>query len=138
MAGAQAADPLKSQACGLALESLQAARASGAAGARVEQLRAAAAASCLGSATLPQRPARVARPPVVVPPPQVEPPAAPAAPPAAALPAPAVAIDRPETPLVCDPGGCWSDTGTHLRQIGPGLAGPRGPCTQQGGLVYCP
>lgn len=135
---AQDGDPLKSQACAHALESLQAARASGPGGTRVEQLRAAAASACLGQAPVPRRPSRVARPPVAVPPPLVEPPARAAAPAAVALPAPPVVIDRPATPLVCDAGGCWADTGTHLRQIGPGLAGPQGPCTSQGGLVYCP
>lgn len=135
---AQAEDPLKSQACATALQSLQAARAAGGAAARVEPLRAAAAAACLGSAGPARRPSPVAQPPVVVPPPQVAPAGRAAPPPAAALPPPPVAIDRPAPPLVCDPGGCWSDTGTHLRQIGPGLAGPGGPCSLQGGLVYCP
>lgn len=137
-AAAQQGDPLKSPACGAALSSLQAARAAGAAPAAVEQLRDAAAGACLGSTTVPTRPARIAQPPVVVPPPQVEVPLRAAPLPAPVLPPPPVAVERPPVPAVCDAGGCWSGGDTHLRHVPPSLAGPRGLCVQQGGLVYCP
>jgi len=137
-AHAQEGDPLKSSACGAALASLQAARQGGAAPASVESLRAAAAHACLGTAMRPTRPSRTAQPPVVVPPPQIDLPQH-AAPLPVPLPAPPpVAIDRPATPTVCDAGGCWSNDGTHLRQVPPSLIGPRGMCTQLGGQLYCP
>lgn len=137
-AGAQEGDPLKSAACGTALSSLNAARQGNAAPAAVEELRSAAAANCLGSPVVPIRPARVLQAPVVVPPPQIEvaPRALPL--PAPVLPPPPVAIDRAPLPATCDAGGCWSTDGTHLRHVPPNLAGPRGLCTQQGGLVVCP
>ncbi len=135
---AQDGDPLKSTACANALSQLQAARSSNTQGSQLETLRAAAASTCLGSASLPQRPPRVAQPPVAVPPPQIVVPERVAPLPAPTAPPPPVAIERHPTPLLCDAGGCWSNSGTHLRQIGPNLAGPNGLCTQQGGLVYCP
>jgi hypothetical protein len=49
-----------------------------------------------------------------------------------------VAIQRAPLPATCDPGGCWTNDGTHLRHVPPSLAGPGGLCTQQGGLVFCP
>jgi hypothetical protein len=134
-ARAQDGDPLKSQACGAALASLQSARQRGG---NVDAQRQAAAAACLGTASRAARPSRIAQPPVVVPPPQIELPqrAAPLPPPT--LPPPAVAIDRAPVPATCDAGGCWTSDGTHLRHVPPNLAGPAGLCTQQGGLVYCP
>lgn len=133
---AQEADPLKSPACGAALSALQAARSAGSDS--LAALRGAAAGFCLGSAVVPTRPARVLQAPVVVPPPQVDVPvqAAPLPPPV--LPPPPVAIQRAPLPATCDPGGCWTGDGTHLRHVPPSLAGPRGLCTQQGALVYCP
>lgn len=131
-------DPLKSAACGAALASLQAARQAQAGATTLEALRGAAAGTCLGAATPPQRPARIAQPPVAVPPPTIELPARVAPPRAPPAPPPPVAIERPPLPAQCDAGGCWSNEGTHLRHVAPGLAGPRGPCSQQGGLVYCP
>lgn len=136
--GAQPDDPLKSATCAAALASLQAARQAQAAAATLEGLRGAAATTCLGAADPPQRPGRIAQPPVVVPPPQVELPARVAPLPAPTLPPPPVAIERPPLPAQCDAGGCWSSDGTHLRQVAPGLAGPGGLCMQHGGLVYCP
>ena len=135
---AQDADPLKSPACAQAIESLQSARSGGAGGPEVEGLRGAAAATCLGSATPPQRPGRVAQPPVSVPPPRIDLPVrvAPLAPPALAP--PPVAIARPSAPALCDASGCWASDGTHLRQVGPNLMGPLGLCTQQGALIACP
>ena len=136
-AHAQEGDPLKSPACGAALATLQAARQASAAAAQVEALRAAAAGTCLGSVAQPSRPARVVRAPVVVPQPQVALPGVPALP-APVLPPPAVAIERPATPATCDPSGCWTPGGTHLRHVQPNVAGPAGLCVQQGGVVYCP
>lgn len=134
-----AQDPLKSPACGAAVASLEAARAGGAEAARVEVLRAAAASTCLGMANAPTRPGRLAQPPLVVPPPRITPAPDSVVPlPALSLPPPPVAIERPPTPAVCDPGGCWTNDGTHLRQLPPSQIGPRGLCTQHGGLVYCP
>lgn len=133
-------DPLKSQACGSAVAQLQAARQQKAESRTVEALRSAAANTCLGSATPPTRPGRVLQAPIVVPPPQVEVPAQ-ALPLPVPVPAPApppVAIQRPPLPAVCDAGGCWTNDGTHLQQLPPSLIGPRGLCTQQGGLLYCP
>jgi hypothetical protein len=135
---AKEVDPLKSPACAAALSTLQAARQSGASGQRVQSLRNAAAQACLGTASTPTRPARIAQPPVVVPPPQVEVPEGAARPQVPPLPPAPVAIDRPATPATCDAGGCWTNDGTHLRHVPPNLAGPMGLCTQHGGLVYCP
>jgi hypothetical protein len=132
-------DPLKSPACGEAIARLQAARSGGAEPASVEALRAAAAATCLGNASPPTRPGRVQQPPVAIPPPAIEVPAY--AVPALPVPLPApppVAIERPPSPALCDAGGCWTNDGTHLRHVPPNLYGPRGLCTQHGGLVYCP
>jgi len=137
-ARAQDGDPLKSSACGSALASLQSARQSGAAPASVEALRAAAANTCLGTAMRPTRPSRIAQPPVVVPPPQIDLPQHAAPLPVPAPAPPPVVIDRPSAPTVCDAGGCWSNDGTHLRQVPPSSIGPRGLCTQVGGLLYCP
>lgn len=137
-ARAQDGDPLKSSACGSALASLQSARQGGAAPASVEALRAAAANACLGTSLRPTRPSRIAQPPVVVPPPQIDLPQHAAPLPVPAPAPPPVAIDRPSAPTVCDAGGCWSNDGTHLRQVPPSLIGPRGLCSQVGGLLYCP
>ena len=135
---AQPQDPLKSPACAEALQSLQSARSAGAGAAAIEERRSAAAATCLGSAALPRRPSRVAQPPVAVPPPQIDVPVRVAPLPGPVLPPPPVAIDRAPTPALCDPGGCWANDGTHLRQVGPNLAGPNGLCTPQGALIACP
>lgn len=138
-AGAQTGDPLKSDACGAALAQLEAARKSTAAApAAVQDLRSAAAAACLGSSAVPTRPSRVLQAPIVVPPPQIDLPAPLAPLPAPALPPPPVAIQRPPVPATCDAGGCWTNDGTHLRPLPPGLAGPNGLCVAQGGMVYCP
>lgn len=134
---AQEADPLKSAACGDALAALQAAREARAGAAQAEALRQRAARDCLGTGATPQRPGRVAQPPQTVPPPSITPPGARALP-APVLPPPPVAIQRPPAPAHCDAGGCWVDDGTHLRHVPPALAGPRGLCSQHGGLVYCP
>ena len=133
----QADDPLKSPACGAAVARLDAARTAHESAATVSALRSAAASTCLGSGALPQRPSRVARAPIAVPPPRIDVPPI-AQPPTMAPPPAPVAIDRLPAPAACDPGGCWSNDGSHLQYVPPSLAGPRGLCMQQGGQVYCP
>ncbi|MBE7368349.1 hypothetical protein [Ramlibacter pallidus] len=137
LAFAQDDDPLKSPACAAALDTLQAARGNANA-AGVESARAAAAAACLGTSERSTRPARIAQPPVAVPAPRIEPPQAAAPPPAPRLPPPPVAIERAPSPALCDAGGCWTPDGPRLRHVPPAIAGPQGPCTAQGGTVYCP
>jgi hypothetical protein len=126
-------DPLKSEACGAALASLQGARSAGTA--NVDALRSAAASTCLGSAAVPGRPARIAQSPLVVPPPQIDvTPVRPSLPPVS-LPPPPVAIERAPGPAVCDANGCWTSGGSHLRHV-PSV--PGSTCIQQGGATYCP
>lgn len=133
--GAHAADPLKSPACGEALAALQAARGDH----DVQPLRQRAAQACLGSASEAGRAPRTLQPPVAVPPPAIVPPSRPPGLVAAPVPPPSpVAVQRPPRVTHCDAGGCWVDDGSGLRQVGPGLAGPAGLCTQQAGVVYCP
>lgn len=101
----------------------------------VAALKKRTAQACFGTVRNPSpNPGRVARPPVVVPPPATA--ARPALPPAA--PPPPVAIQRPPAITSCDAGGCWDSNGTRLNRMGPGLSGPSGPCTAQGGFAYCP
>ena len=91
-------DPLKSQACGAAIASLQAARQGRADAGQVEALRSQAATACLGMGSPPARPSRALQAPIQVPPPQVDVPVAvPAIPglPALTPPPPPVAVDRP-------------------------------------------
>ena len=64
--------------------------------------------------------------------PAIGPLAAPPAPPAPpVLPGPAVLT-------TCDATGCWDSAGARYNSQGPVLLGPRGACTQQGGLLICP
>jgi hypothetical protein len=137
-AHAQDGDPLKSPACGAALERLQSARAASSAPAAVEALRSEAANTCLGMGSAPSRPSRTIQAPIVVPPPRID--LLPTVPRVAvpSAPPPPLAIERPPTPATCDAGGCWTNDGTHMRQVPPNLIGPRGLCTQQGGVLYCP
>ena len=132
-------DPLKSPACAAAIAQLQAAREQKAEAASVEGLRSAAASTCLGTATPATRPSRVLQAPTVVPAPQIDVPAQPPPLAAPALPPPPVAVQRLPAPALCDASGCWSSDGTHLQHVpSPSLVGPRGLCSQVGGLVYCP
>jgi hypothetical protein len=135
---AQVIDPLKSPACGAALASLQSARSEHAEAARVENLRSQAASTCLGTSDPPRNTARTAQAPISVAPPQIDVPAiSPSLPPPVALPPP-VEVGRLPPPAICDVGGCWVNGGSHLQYVPPTLQGPRGLCSQQGGLVYCP
>lgn len=98
-------------------------------------LKKSTAQACFGtSREPPPRSGRAARPPVAVPPPAA---AARPSPPAPAPPPPVV-IQRPPAITSCDAGGCWDSNGTRLNRMGPGLSGPSGPCTVQGGFAYCP
>ncbi|MES2940035.1 MAG: hypothetical protein V4864_20320 [Pseudomonadota bacterium] len=138
-AAAQQDDPLKSPACGQALQLLQAAREAPDAGAaRVESLRRDAARTCLGTGGPPARPARLAQPPVAVPPPAIEPPPRTAQRVPPAPPPPPVTVARPPMVTTCDTGGCWTSDGTRLQRAGPNLVGPQGVCTVQGALAFCP
>ena len=135
-------DPLKSAACGAALQRLESARSDRAEAARIEALRAQAAQTCLGAPAPPARPGRVVQPPTSVPPvplavPRAEGPAPGPAP--AAAPLPPVPIERSPAPASCDGNGCWvDDGGGRLRHVPPSLVGPSGlPCQQQAGVVYC-
>ncbi|RYX89878.1 MAG: hypothetical protein EOO28_31335 [Comamonadaceae bacterium] len=49
-----------------------------------------------------------------------------------------VEIGRPNHITTCDPNGCWGTDGSRLNRLGPELAGPRGICSVQGGVVACP
>ncbi len=138
LACAQELDPLKSPACGQALQALQTARTSASAAdpATAEELRASAARICLGQPQPPLRPSRSAQPPVV---------AAPIssflAAPGRGLPVPPeppLVLPRPMLPSLCDANGCWTNDGTHLRQVAPGALGPQGACVTRAGAVYCP
>jgi hypothetical protein len=137
-ARAQAEDPLKSPACGEAIADLQSARSAHAAPAQVERLRAHAQGVCLGSTTVPRRPPRVAQQPIAVPPPQIDVPSRATILGAPSLPPPPAPVPHFPAPAQCDPGGCWVDDGSHLQYVPPTLVTPRGRCTQQGALVYCP
>lgn len=104
----------------------------------LRQARREAAIACLrGPADA--TPAHSVRPPVTVTSPAV--PGAqpvPVAPPRPAVPRPAA----PTTITTCDAVGCWTNDGTRLQRAGPGLVGPRGPCTAVGAavgaIVSCP
>lgn len=52
-------------------------------------------------------------------------------------PAPLV-VPRAAVITQCDPTGCWDSSGRRLNRVGPGLAGPGGPCTVQGNSALCP
>ena len=135
---AQVDDPLKSPACGAALATLQSARSEHADAARVEGLRSQAASTCLGTSHPPRNTARTAQAPISVAPPQIDMPlATPSLPAPVPLPPP-VEVGHLPPPATCDAGGCWLNGGSHLQYVPPTLQGPRGLCSQQGGLVYCP
>jgi hypothetical protein len=133
-------DPLKSAACGQALDALAQARAAADRDPklreRVEPLRKHAARICLGATDQAQPSGRVAQPPQRVPPPVIEPPRPPAT--AQAAPPAAPAIPRPPVITACDAGGCWDSNGTRLNRAGPDLIGPNGVCTVSGALLNCP
>lgn len=133
---AHADDPLKSPACGAALDALQSARAQGDAS-RVEVARAQASRACLGGSGQAQRPSPVAPSPVTVDAPVTvprQPPRAPVTPPPPAT----VTIERPPVLTHCDPAGCWDSDGRRLNRAGAMLIGPRGACTTAGATVHCP
>lgn len=60
------------------------------------------------------------------------------APPMPTPPAPPLVQPRAAVITQCDPTGCWDSSGRRLNRVGPGLAGPGGPCTVQGNAALCP
>jgi len=132
-----AQDPLKSEACGQGLASLQSARAQGQSPAQLEALRQRATQDCLGGTGAPHRPSPTLREPDLVPPPTLEPATPPPAPVAPPAPAP-LKVDRPAIITSCDAGGCWDSDGRRLNRAGPLLIGPGGTCVQSGTAVQCP
>ena len=141
-------DLMKTPACIEARQQLEQVLAKGGPRSRLDEVRQQAALQCLGVKAPPLPEGRFVPPAVSVDPirlrPELSLPAAairPSSPPAAvqvAPPLPPVAIPRPPVLTTCDPGGCWDATGARYNQQGPVLLGPRGACTQQGGLLNCP
>jgi hypothetical protein len=72
--------------------------------------------------------------PIRVPPPAIVPPAPPQGIVAPRPSPPPVAIERPATITSCDAHGCWTNDGTRLQRIGPGLGGP---CSIAGNTAFC-
>lgn len=159
---AAGSEPLKTARCERALDALhqaesaiRAARAGrqgqgGAAEparvAEVLTLRRQAAVACLLQSNAPASAPLV---PLVPPardraPVEVTPHASPARPAAQAAPLPAaprpgpVPVPVPAAVTLCDANGCWTNNGTRLQRLGPGLVGPTGICTVQGTLLHCP
>jgi hypothetical protein len=139
--GAPDADPLKSEACRVALAAMDQVLAAPPAAQRPVRIAAArnqAAVACLGRSD--GRATRSGAPNPVQAMPQpatARSPTSPSLPPSAVAP-PAVVIPRPTVITTCDPAGCWDSEGRRLDNMGPLLMSPRGPCTVQGGLANCP
>jgi hypothetical protein len=135
-------DPLKSEACGMALQHLQQLVAAAAPRDpadldKIALARGHAAQLCLGESStqrersgVPYRSEAVAPPTTAIARPNV--PVAPSAP------APPLAVPRPPVITGCDAAGCWDSDGRRLNTMGPVLMGPRGPCIVQGAMVNCP
>lgn len=64
--------------------------------------------------------------------------AAPVLQPPSLSPPPPLVVPRAAVITQCDPTGCWDSSGRRLNRVGPGLAGPGGPCTVQGHSALCP
>lgn len=104
--------------------------------ARLQPLRKRVADACLGGLTTSPPPSQHTW---VVPEAPVRPSVAMPRPPQPAT-AP-VTVPRFEMPAAvthCTAAVCFTSDGSTLTRVGPGLVGPRGPCTVQGGLVRCP
>jgi len=129
-------DPLKSPACGAAIQSLEQARSQPQHKAKVEALRKQAAQACLGDNDATRPSARAPYPPVAVAPITTATPRPLPAPPRPAP--PPTAIQRPPAITSCDPAGCWDSNGNRLSRAGPTLLGPQGVCTQVAGVLSCP
>lgn len=144
---AQAGDPLNTPECRAARTRLDVATAAATgrseAGARaLKAARERVATVCLG------RPGEVVRelpdnsgirapyPAVRVPP--VGAAATPALPPQPQVSPAPLLVPRAAVITQCDPTGCWDSSGRRLNRVGPGLAGPGGPCTVQGNSAMCP
>ncbi|MBI2769712.1 MAG: hypothetical protein HYX47_08820 [Burkholderiales bacterium] len=142
-AQAQRADLMSSPGCVAARQQFEAALAAGTRTAppQLAVARRRTALACFGSEpdTAQGAPAAPSPPAVAVRPvdPLVGSPTLRAAPMLAAPPPP-VAIARPPVITTCDAGGCWDSDGQRHNQMGPLLAGPRGACTLQAGVLVCP
>jgi hypothetical protein len=139
MAGtvAYAQDPMASPACADARQALDDALTT--AGPGLAAARRRAGEACLGRTAGAGReggptPSPLAVAPIPVPGPAALPPAPPLPPGFPVTPggAPPAAITS------CDAAGCWDSNGARHNQQGPLLAGPRGLCALQGGLLVCP
>jgi hypothetical protein len=64
--------------------------------------------------------------------------ATPVLPPQPPVPPAPLVVPRASVITQCDPTGCWDSSGRRLNRVGPGLAGPGGPCTVQGNSAMCP
>lgn len=109
-----------------------------AAAARLQPLRQRVADACLGGLTTSPSPSQHTW---VAPSPPANAPLALPRVPQPALPPVTVPLQRPD-PLVtvthCTAAVCFGSDGSTMTRVGPGLVGPRGQCTVQGGFVRCP
>lgn len=106
------------------------------AAARLQPLRQRVADACLGGLTASPPPSQrtLVLPPA---PPRAELP--PRRPPAALPPvSPPPRPEPPPTVVHCNAAVCIASDGSTLTRVGPGLVGPRGHCTVQGGFLRCP
>lgn len=132
-------DPLQAPRCVRARAELDAALAAPDAvhSARLEHARRAARHECLGTDSGERQRSGAPFPAQVVPPTVAAEPRA-HAPAPLTPPPPPLKVPRPTVITTCDAAGCWDSEGRRLNQMGPMLVGPRGVCTQVGGVVSCP
>lgn len=141
-AQARDADPLSSSECAAARDELDKALSEPterrrARPERLARARQQAALVCLGRDSGSRERSGAPQPAQAVPPAAISVRPAPPAP-VAAPPQPPLAIPHAAAVTTCDPAGCWDSEGRRLNNVGPLLMGPRGLCTIQGGLLYCP
>ncbi|HXD41908.1 MAG TPA: hypothetical protein VN649_15180 [Ramlibacter sp.] len=135
------ADPLNSSECVAARNELERALSDPAASRqerteRLARARRQAALLCLGREAGGRERSGASEPAQAVPPPVIS--VRPAPPPRAVASPPPPLIPRAAAITACDAAGCWDSDGRRLNNMGPLLAGPRGLCTVQGGLLNCP
>jgi hypothetical protein len=139
--GAAEADPLKSEACRVALAAMEKVVTAPPAAdrpARIAAAREQAAVVCLGRSQGSARRSGAPNPVQAMPrAAEPRPPAPPPVPPSSIAP-PALVTPRPTVITTCDPAGCWDSEGRRLNNLGPLLMSPPGPCTVQGNLANCP
>lgn len=147
-------DPLKSPECVVALEALRAQEVAAMAAAKPsrpgfasqtqagekwEAARRVAAHVCLGASVDAPPPRRADHPPACVLPARVGPSASARPVPAAPDTMPSFQIPQLKTVTSCDLAGCWTSDGLRLPSAGNGLlVGPKGFCTVQGAVLFCP